>query len=56
MFLLDRFTTAFVRVFGITEPTQQQLRRAAWFICGMFALVLCAVAGLVSLLLRLMGR
>ena len=56
MFLLDRFTTAFVRVFGITEPTEWQRRRATWFICGMILLVLAAVFGCGTLLLRTMRR
>lgn len=43
-------TRAFVDVFGITHPTSQQERRAAWFICSLLALI---VAGVVVLFILL---
>lgn len=42
MRLLEALAGAFFRTFGITEPTEQTRRRAAWFILGMFTLVILA--------------
>ena len=39
-------TNGFINFFGITQPTPQQERRAAWFISGMLALILLAAAGI----------
>ena len=39
MRLLEALAGAFFRTFGITEPTPQTRRRAAWFILGMFTLI-----------------
>lgn len=49
MKFFEFLATAFVRVFGITEPSPSQLRTATWFIVGLLAavLVLLTVAGLV---------
>ncbi len=33
----------FIDVFGITHPTEQQQRRAVWFICSLIGLVLICV-------------
>jgi hypothetical protein len=38
-------TRAFIDVFGITHPTPRQERRATWFICGLMALVLLGLLG-----------
>jgi len=35
MRMLEVFATAFIRVFGITEPKPAQLRAASWFILAM---------------------
>jgi hypothetical protein len=43
MGLLEALANAFVRTFGITEPTDAMRRRAAWFILGMLALALLAL-------------
>lgn len=37
-------TRAFIDVFGITHPTEQQERRAAWFICSLLALIVLGIA------------
>jgi hypothetical protein len=42
MRLLEALAGAFFRTFGITEPTEQTRRRAAWFILGMFTLIILA--------------
>lgn len=44
MRLLEAFATAFINTFGITQPTDAQRRRAAWFIAGMMALTVALVA------------
>ncbi|MBE7158480.1 MAG: hypothetical protein INR62_08625 [Rhodospirillales bacterium] len=44
MRLLEAFATAFINTFGITQPTEQQRRRAAWFILLMLALTLAVVS------------
>lgn len=45
MRLLEAFAAAFINTFGITQPTDAQRRRAAWFILGMVLLTICVVAG-----------
>lgn len=40
MRFLEALADAFFRTFGITEPTPQNRRRAAWFVLGMIALIL----------------
>jgi len=42
MRLLEALAGAFFRTFGITEPTEQTRRSAAWFILGMFTLIILA--------------
>ena len=43
MRLLEALATAFFRTFGITQPTDQALRRAVWFLFGLLALILFAI-------------
>ena len=46
MGILEVLALAFFRTFGITEPSEQQLRRAAWFLLIMFTLIaLSFIAG-----------
>jgi hypothetical protein len=45
MRLLEAFATAFIKTFGITQPTDAQRRQAAWFILGMMLLTLGLVTG-----------
>lgn len=45
-------TRVFIDVFGITHPTPQQERRAAWFICSLLALI---VIGIVAVFLAVYG-
>ncbi len=49
MRFLEAVAIAFYRTFGITQPTQQRLRRAVWFLLGTLILILVtfAAAGLV---------
>ncbi len=44
MRLLEAFAAAFINTFGITQPSEAQRRRAAWFILGMLLLTLALVA------------
>ena len=39
MRLLEAFADAFCNTFGITQPSAQARRRAAWFIAAMIALI-----------------
>ena len=39
MRFLEALANAFFRTFGITEPTDQTRRRAAWFLLGMITLL-----------------
>jgi hypothetical protein len=43
MGLLEALANAFVRTFGITQPSDAMRRRAAWFILGMLSLALLAL-------------
>ena len=43
MRLLEALATAFFRTFGITQPTDQTLRRAVWFLFGLLALIVVAI-------------
>ena len=43
MRLLDAFATAFINIFGITQPTEEQRRRASWFIAVLLALTVALV-------------
>lgn len=49
MKFLEGLATIFINTFGITQPTEQQRRRAAWFILGLMvaALVVVALIGMV---------
>lgn len=46
MRLLEAFAAAFINTFGITQPTDAQRRRAAWFIFLMTLLTLAVVSGI----------
>jgi len=44
--LLEALASAFIKTFGITQPTDEMRRRAAWFILGLLIVMLtivCAV-------------
>jgi hypothetical protein len=43
MRLLETLASAFINTFGITQPTDEARRRAAWFIVGLLALLLVGV-------------
>jgi hypothetical protein len=43
MRLLEALASAFINTFGITQPTDEGRRRAAWFILGLLTFLLVAV-------------
>ena len=56
MKFLDLLALTFFRVFGITQPSPGQTRRASWFILGLLVAVLILL-GIVSLTLhRIIGQ
>jgi len=49
-------TNGFINFFGITQPTPEQERRAAWFICSLLVLILLTAAAVFSLLAFIFGH
>ncbi len=45
MRFLEFIARWFINFFGITQPTPQQERQAAWFISGLLVLILLVAAG-----------
>jgi uncharacterized BrkB/YihY/UPF0761 family membrane protein len=43
MRFLEALATAFFRTFGITQPSDQMRRRAAWFLLGLITLIVLAI-------------
>ncbi len=43
MRLLEALAAAFINTFGITQPTDETRRKAAWFILAMMVLTLALV-------------
>jgi hypothetical protein len=56
MGLLRFVTRWFINFFGITQPTAQQERQAAWFICGLLGLILVGAAVVFGALVMRFGR
>jgi hypothetical protein len=54
MRLFEALANAFINTFGITQPTDQMRRRAAWFIVGMLTLVFAALCVGASLLFHIL--
>jgi hypothetical protein len=54
MQLLEALAGAFFRTFGITEPTPQTRRRAAWFILTMFTLILVGFGIVAAILFHML--
>jgi flagellar basal body-associated protein FliL len=46
-------SNAFINTFGITQPTQKNERRTAWFIAIMLLLVIALVATVAAVVLHL---
>jgi hypothetical protein len=49
-------TNGFINFFGITQPTPEQERRAAWFICSLLVLTVLTAAAVFSLLVVAFGH
>ncbi len=52
MQLLEALDDAFTNTFGITQPTAEARRRAAWFILALLILTLVAVSVVGTVLYR----
>jgi len=46
----------FINFFGITQPTPQQEKQAAWFICGLLGLIVMGSAAVFGVLVLGFGR
>jgi hypothetical protein len=44
MRLLEALASAFINTFGITQPSGQMRRRAAWFIFSLLLIALCMIS------------
>jgi len=49
-------TSGFINFFGITQPTPKQERQAAWFICGLLALIIVMAALVFTVIVMGVGR
>ncbi len=56
MGLFRAITNGFIKFFGITQPTQRQERQAAWFICGLLALIVLGAAAVFLLIVGGQGH
>ncbi|MDQ2833385.1 MAG: hypothetical protein M3Y50_06475 [Acidobacteriota bacterium] len=56
MNFLQFIANAFINTMGITKPTPQTERRAAWFIVGMLVFVIAAVGVIAALALHFASR
>jgi hypothetical protein len=54
MRLLEALASAFINTFGITQPTDEARRRAAWFILGLLAMLLAGVVGIGVLIFHML--
>jgi hypothetical protein len=54
MRFFEALATAFFRTFGITQPSDQTRRRAAWFLFGLLALILVAIGTATSIVFHIM--
>ena len=54
MRLLEALASAFINIFGITQPTEKTRRRAAWFIFCLLLMVLALLIVGATVLLRIL--
>jgi hypothetical protein len=54
MRILEALATAFFRTFGITQPSDQALRRAVWFLFGLLAVIVFALGTATIIVLHIM--
>ena len=56
MRILEALASVFVNTFGITQPTPEGRRRAAWYILGLLLVALTVVAVVGSILYQTLHR
>jgi hypothetical protein len=56
MRLFSLVTQGFIDFFGITQPTPQQERRAAWFICSLLILMVISATLVFMVVVLAFGR
>jgi hypothetical protein len=56
MRLLEALASIFINVFGITQPTDETRRKAAWFILILLVVALLIVAAVGFVLYQVLGR
>ena len=56
MRLLEALASIFINVFGITQPTPEMRRKAAWFILGLLMIALLVVIAVGLVLYQVQSR
>jgi len=56
MSVVNFITQGFIDFFGITRPTAQEQKRAAWFICALLALIVLGTAAIFFLVAYTFGH
>jgi|GEM_PF-752089 len=56
MRLLEALASIFINVFGITQPTPEMRRKAAWFILALLTIALLVVAAIALVLYQVLSR
>jgi len=54
MHLLEAFATAFFRTFGITQPTEKALNRAAWSLLGILIVIAITIFAIAGVLIHIL--
>jgi hypothetical protein len=54
MHFFEALASAFFRTFGITQPSNQTLRRAAWFLFGTLLLLAIGISAIAALLIHIL--
>jgi hypothetical protein len=54
MQLFEAVATAFFRTFGITQPSDQARRRAAWFLFGTLTLIVIGIFAIAGILIHIL--
>jgi hypothetical protein len=54
MRLLEALASAFFRTFGITQPSAETRRRAAWFLLGLLVVIAVAIGAIGLLIFRVL--
>ena len=54
MHFFEALASAFFRTFGITQPSDQTLRRASWFLFGTLLLLAIGISAIAALLIHIL--